>query len=312
MSLPIDYLKTFITLSETKGFTRTGIQLNKAQPAVSMQIKRLEEEVEKKLFERIGRVVMLTGEGRVFLKQAMRIVKEHEKAVRALSKPDLEGSIKLVKAVAENTGYEYDLVSLAGKKIHGCIGCMGCADDNICKVEDDFTPLREKIVDADAYILGGCNYFSTLNGSMHCFLERWYQFRHQEKSELWGKPAVTVAVGGMQTKQVANVLEQFCMYNFIQVVDRTGGLGAPGCYYCGYGETCKVGAVYAVHGEGFKITEENTPCVSKDAVCMERAREAGETLGKVLKGGHDREKATQEVRAAMMAMMGSDSGGEAL
>ncbi len=211
-------------------------------------------------------------------------------------------TLKLVKAVAENTGCEYDLVSLAGKKIHGCIGCMGCADDNICKLKDDLTPLRDKIVEADAYILGGCNFFSTLNANMHCFLERWYQFRHREENDLWGKPAVTVSVGGVQTEAVAKILEQFCMYNFIQVVDRVEGLGAPGCFYCGYGETCKVGAIHAVHGDGFKITDENTPCVSKDAACMEKACQAGKNLGKILKDGHDRNKATQEVREAMTAM----------
>jgi len=32
-------------------------------------------------------------------------------------------TLKLVKAVAENTGCEYDLISLAGKKFTGCIGC---------------------------------------------------------------------------------------------------------------------------------------------------------------------------------------------
>lgn len=221
-------------------------------------------------------------------------------------------TLKLVKAVAENTGYEYDLISLAGKNIQGCIGCMACADDNVCKVKDDFLPLRDKIVEADAYILGGCNFFSTLNGQMHCFLERWYQFRHREKSELWGKPAVTVAVGGMHTKQVAEILEQFCMYNLIQVVDQAEGLGAAGCYYCGYGETCKVGAIYAVHGEGFKITDENTPCVSKDISCMENAQQAGKKLGNVLRNGHDRRKATQEVKSALMAKRQGNKKDEAL
>jgi hypothetical protein len=63
-----------------------------------------------------------------------------------------------------------------------------------------------------------------------------------------------------------------------------------------------MGGVVAKYGEGFKITEENTPCVSKDPVCMEKARQAGKNLGKVLKNGHDRAKATQEVREALVAM----------
>jgi multimeric flavodoxin WrbA len=211
-------------------------------------------------------------------------------------------TLKLVKVVAQNTGCEYDLISLAGKKIQGCLGCMGCVDDNICKLKDDFTPLRDKIIKVDAFILGGCNFFSTLNASMHCFLERWYQFRHREKNDLWGKPAVTVSVGGRQTQAVAKILEQFCIYNFIQVVDKIDGLGAPGCFYCGYGETCKVGAIQPLHGDGFKITKENTPCVTKDPVCMEKACQAGKKLGKILKNGHDRDKAAQEVRESMNAM----------
>jgi len=211
-------------------------------------------------------------------------------------------TLKLVKAVADNTGCEYDLISLAGKKFTGCIGCGLCFDDNTCKLKDDLTPLRDKIIEADAYIFGGCNFFSILNANMHAFLERFYQFRHHENNDLHGKPAVTVSVAGLHTDPVANVLKQFCMYNFIQVVDSVEGIGAPNCFYCSYGETCKVGGVVAKYGEGFKITEENIPCVSKDPVCMEKARQAGKNLGKILKNGHDRAKTTQEIREALMAM----------
>lgn len=94
MNLQIDYLKTFIALAETKGFTKAGIQVNRSQSAVSMQIKRLEDEIGKKLFERMGKTVKLTPEGNILIKYAMRIVKEHDDAIRALSKPDLEGFIR--------------------------------------------------------------------------------------------------------------------------------------------------------------------------------------------------------------------------
>ena len=94
MNLQIDYLRTFIALAETKGFTRTGIQVNRSQSAGSMQIKRLEDEIGKKLFDRIGKTVKLTAEGHILMKYATRIVKEHDDAIRALSKPDLEGFIR--------------------------------------------------------------------------------------------------------------------------------------------------------------------------------------------------------------------------
>ncbi|MHB1126085.1 MAG: hypothetical protein ACYC2T_03875, partial [Bacillota bacterium] len=50
---------------------------------------------------------------------------------------------KTVKAILEATNVEYEYVSLAGKKINGCIGCTKCAADNRCKVKDDW--LENKI-----------------------------------------------------------------------------------------------------------------------------------------------------------------------
>ena len=78
MNLQIDYLRTFISLAEAKNFTKTGTLVNLSQSAVSMQIKWLENEVGKKLFDRICKTVKLTTEGNILIKYAMRIVKEHK------------------------------------------------------------------------------------------------------------------------------------------------------------------------------------------------------------------------------------------
>lgn len=94
MNLQIDYLRTFIALAESKNFTKTGNQVNLSQSAVSMQIKRLEDEVGEKLFDRSGRTVKLTTQGSTLIDYAMRIVKEHDEAVSALSSPNLEGFIR--------------------------------------------------------------------------------------------------------------------------------------------------------------------------------------------------------------------------
>ena len=94
MNLQIDYLRTFIEVSDTNGFTRAGVQVNRSQSAVSMQIKRLENEIGKSLFERVGKKVKLTAEGSILIKYARRIVKEHDDAVSALSKPGLNGLIR--------------------------------------------------------------------------------------------------------------------------------------------------------------------------------------------------------------------------
>ena len=49
-------------------------------------------------------------------------------------KEGTSGTMKLVQTVLENTGVEYELVSLRNKSIGGCIACLGCVKDNICKV----------------------------------------------------------------------------------------------------------------------------------------------------------------------------------
>ena len=74
---------------------------------------------------------------------------------------------RLVKEVLSGVDVETEFVSLAGKKIGACIACLGCVEDNVCKVKDDMTALREKIVEADAYVVGAANYFSVLNGLAH-------------------------------------------------------------------------------------------------------------------------------------------------
>lgn len=218
-------------------------------------------------------------------------------------KEETSGTFRLVKTVLENTGIDYDLISLRGKTISGCIACLGCAKDNVCKVTDDMTPLREKIVNADAYIIGAPNYYSTLNALTHAFIERWFQFRHQEGDLLWGKLGVAVGVGGMDGRVPAEAIEMFFRYSFIETVAKVAGQGAASCYSCGYGETCKVGIIHMVHGEGTEITEEITPDVTKQENVMQAAVEAGKLLGKRLTQGHDRKAVTEKMQQQMMEMI---------
>ncbi|MBU4037779.1 MAG: flavodoxin family protein, partial [Proteobacteria bacterium] len=214
-------------------------------------------------------------------------------------KDETSGVYKLVKTVLENTGIEYELISLRGKKIGGCIACLKCAKDNVCKVDDDMSELREKIVHADAYVIGAPNYYSTINAITHAFLERLYQFRHQEGDSLWGKLAVAVGVGGMDGKIPADDIEKFLMYSFIETVAKVSGQGAAACYSCGYGETCGVGIPVMLYGKGVKITPESIPDVSKDQDVMEKAADAGRILAKRLTTGHDRKIVTQDMQQAL-------------
>ena len=73
--LDIDQLRTFIAISETGSFTKAAEVVNKTQSAVSMQMKRLEERLERPIFSRDGRASKLTEDGQRLLDYARRIVK---------------------------------------------------------------------------------------------------------------------------------------------------------------------------------------------------------------------------------------------
>ncbi len=222
--------------------------------------------------------------------------------VGSTRKKDVSGVHKLVQTVLENTDCTYDLIGLKGKKISGCIACLGCVQDNVCKVQDDLAEIRDQIVQADAYVIGAPNYYSGLNAITHAFLERWFQFRHQEGDALWGKLAVAVGVGGTTGLFPAYDLEKFFLYNFIETVAKVTGQGAASCFSCGHGETCKVGVPYALYGEGIKITENMIPDVTKQPEAMQAAISAGKLLGQRLRKDHDRMAVTQNMQQKMMEM----------
>ena len=58
--MDIQTLKTFITLAETLHFTKASEQVRMAQPALSRQIKQLEQSIGAELFKRNKRNVALT------------------------------------------------------------------------------------------------------------------------------------------------------------------------------------------------------------------------------------------------------------
>src|ERR1700761_1214077 len=71
-------LRTFVVAAETESFSAAGNRLGLTQSAVSTQIRRLEEELGYTLFDRTGKSVTLSSEGREVLEQAARILESFE------------------------------------------------------------------------------------------------------------------------------------------------------------------------------------------------------------------------------------------
>src|SRR5215831_19014127 len=67
-------LRTFVTVAEQGTVSRAALQLHVAQPALSRQISDLEEELGLKLFDRIRRRLVLTGEGEQLLEDCRAVL----------------------------------------------------------------------------------------------------------------------------------------------------------------------------------------------------------------------------------------------
>jgi DNA-binding transcriptional LysR family regulator len=93
--IDIDQLRTFIAIAETGSFTKAADIVHKTQSAVSMQMKRLEERLDKPIFARDGRASKLTEDGERLLDYARRIVKLNLEAIAAFAGPELTGSVRL-------------------------------------------------------------------------------------------------------------------------------------------------------------------------------------------------------------------------
>ncbi|MGG8274325.1 transcriptional regulator CynR [Klebsiella sp. 141161] len=80
----IRYVRYFLAVAEHQGFTRAAEALHISQPALSQQIRMLEESLDAQLFDRSGRYIHLTDAGEVFLQyahQAFQLLDEGQRAI---------------------------------------------------------------------------------------------------------------------------------------------------------------------------------------------------------------------------------------
>ncbi|GAA1948550.1 LysR family transcriptional regulator [Amycolatopsis minnesotensis] len=78
-------LRYFVAVAEEKNFRRAAERLHIAQPALSQQISKFENELHTELFRRTTRRVELTDSGRVLLAEGRRVLAEAEHALSAVT-----------------------------------------------------------------------------------------------------------------------------------------------------------------------------------------------------------------------------------
>ncbi len=78
-------IRTFLQVAHSNSFSRAAEELGYSQAAVTIQIRSLEQELETRLFDRIGKQTVLTHNGQVFYEYAAAILKEVDCARAAVS-----------------------------------------------------------------------------------------------------------------------------------------------------------------------------------------------------------------------------------
>lgn len=93
--MELRHLRYFIAAAEAENVSRAALKLRVSQPALSRQIRDLEEELGFSLFERSAKSVRLTEAGRAFLTEGRAVVQRAEEAVKAARAIATAGRVEL-------------------------------------------------------------------------------------------------------------------------------------------------------------------------------------------------------------------------
>src|SRR5512145_2694318 len=80
--MELRHLRYFIAVAEAENVSRAALKLHVSQPALSRQIRDLEDELGFLLLERSAKSVRLTEAGRVFLAESRAVLQRAEEAVK--------------------------------------------------------------------------------------------------------------------------------------------------------------------------------------------------------------------------------------
>lgn len=132
--MDLHYLRLFNTVASLGSMARASEQAHISQPALSIQIKKLEDALGLKLFNKVGNRLMLNENGEILLsytKQIFELVQEAENKLVA-RKGSISGQINIG---GSNTAGSYILPKIIGKfkQIHPSVG-INLRIGNTCEI----------------------------------------------------------------------------------------------------------------------------------------------------------------------------------
>ena len=101
--MDFDQLETFLEVARLSSFSRAAEKRFRTQPAISSQIRSLEEEVGAKLLDRSGGKVSVTASGKLFLKFAEELVESRKTMLTAIAETERVPRGEIVVGANEGT-----------------------------------------------------------------------------------------------------------------------------------------------------------------------------------------------------------------
>jgi multimeric flavodoxin WrbA len=165
--------------------------------------------------------------------------------------------VNVILKRCDEAGIKTEFVSLAGKKIHPCLGCEKCKEKKWCVIEnDDWNEVIQKVLNCDVLVIGSPTYYYDLCGHLKNFIDRTYSLYHDRK--LAGRKGVAVAV---QAQKGAS--------RTIQTIE-------------GFLSTHEFSSLGSVKGNGYHKGE-----VLSDADAIQKAQKIGDKIVRLVKRNHD-------------------------
>src|ERR1039457_4950040 len=101
--MDFDQLHTFLEIVRLKSFSKAAQTCYRTQPAISAQVRQLEQELRAELFERFGSRISLTTAGRIFADYAAQMLDLRRRAQDAIAELETNPRGELVIAANEAT-----------------------------------------------------------------------------------------------------------------------------------------------------------------------------------------------------------------
>lgn len=205
-NLPTDLLRTFIAVVELGGHSKAGAVLGRSQPAISLQIRRLEELVRSQLLTQEGRNIQPTPAGEALLSYARELMRINDEAVNYFHRSDKTGVLRiglptdyavaflqstLTQFMQENPAVDLEIHCDLSRELHKHLRAeeldiivatmpeprmpylsRAWMEQPVWAAVDSYTPDPDRPVPLGAH-LEGCDYRSRMIGALDSSARRW-------------------------------------------------------------------------------------------------------------------------------------------